>query len=111
MGEKNSVVYKSFVIDQEITIIIPTYNREKVLLKCIEALVKNCKLRVDLIIVNDYNLVVTAVTADIRRLIEENGNFNLIELNCTKTQGCNGARKVGVEYALNNNDNEFIFKF
>lgn len=74
----------------DISIIIPTYNRNDLLTSCITSVIKNVACNYEIIVVNDYKL------SDVKLTLE---NENIRVINNPK-QGVASARNFGAKHAL-----------
>lgn len=74
----------------DISIIIPTYNRNDLLTSCIESIIKNISYTYEIIIINDYKLAELTLTI-------ENKNIRVIN---NPKQGVASARNLGARHAL-----------
>lgn len=78
-----------------VSVIIPNYNNEKYIEKCIESVVKQSYENIDVIVVDDYS------TDNSREIITALANKydNIIPIFLDKNQGVSHARNVGIERA------------
>ena len=78
-----------------VSVIIPNYNNEKYIEKCIESVVKQSYENIDVIVVDDYS------TDNSREIITALANKydNIIPIFLDKNQGVSHARNVGIEMA------------
>ena len=95
----------------EITIIIPTYNAEKYIIRCLDSIIKNNKFSklIEILIINDCS------TDNTINLIEafskENPNIDINIINLNKNIGSDNAKNIGIKkskgkyiYFMDNDD-------
>lgn len=80
----------------KVSIIVPVYNADKTIERCLESLVNQTLEEIELILVND-----ASTDGSYEKLLEFENKYQdkIIVVNCTENQGAGGARNVGLEIA------------
>lgn len=81
----------------ELSVIVPAYNAEKTIKRCIESVLKQSYRDFEIIVVNDGSEDLTSIIVD--DIANQDTRVKLIE---TSNQGVSNARNVGIEYARGN---------
>lgn len=80
----------------KVSIIVPVFNAEKTLVKCVSCLIKQTLQDIEIILVNDCS---TDNSLQILQLLEKQFPDKLIVINSDKNRGAGGARNIALQYA------------
>lgn len=80
----------------KVSIIVPAYNAEKKIERCLDSLVKQTLDEIELILVND-----ASTDGSYEKLLSYESRYpdKIIVVNCSENQGAGGARNVGLDMA------------